>query len=109
MEEEQGFFDFAAYAGFTKHLGSHGATEELIELCHIGEGKYVLDVGCGAGVTPCFIAKRYGCRVVGVDISAGMVERSKERAKRERVEDRRENPRNQHPKRSQRNAPAVWL
>jgi arsenite methyltransferase len=81
MENEQTFFDFAAEVGLTKHLGGVRATEELIELCHIGEGKYVLDVGCGAGVTPCFITKRYGCRVVGVDISEGMVERSKERAK----------------------------
>jgi len=88
MEKTQTFFDFAAEVGLTKHLGGLGATEELIELCHIGEGKYVLDVGCGAGVTPCFIARRYGCRVVGVDISKGMVERYEERAKREGVADR---------------------
>ncbi len=88
MEKKQTLFDFAAEVGLTKHLGGVGATEELIELCHIGEGEYVLDVGCGAGVTPCFIAKRYGCRVVGVDISEGMVERSKERAQREGVADR---------------------
>jgi len=87
MENKQTFFDFAAEVGLTKHLGGVGATEELIELCHIGEGKYVLDVGCGAGVTPCFIAKRYGCRVVGVDIREGMIERSKERAKREGIAD----------------------
>ena len=87
MENEH-FFDFAAEVGLTKHLGGVGATEELIELCHIGEGKYVLDVGCGAGVTPCFIAKRCGCRVVGVDILEGMIERSKERAKREGLADR---------------------
>ena len=88
MENEPTFFDFAAEVGLTKHIGGVEATEELIELCHIGEGKYVLDVGCGAGVTPCFIAKRYGCRVVGVDISERMIERSKERAKREKVADR---------------------
>jgi SAM-dependent methyltransferase len=79
MDQEPTFFDFAAEVGLTKHLGGVGATEELIELCHIGEGKYVLDVGCGAGVTPCFIAKRYGCRVVGVDISEGLIERSNSR------------------------------
>ncbi len=88
MEKKQTFFDFAAEVGLTKHLGGVEATEELIELCHIGEGKYVLDVGCGAGVTSCFIAKRYGCRVVGVDISEGMIERSKERARIEGVADR---------------------
>jgi arsenite methyltransferase len=88
MENEQTFFDFAAEVGLTKHLGGVGATEEIIELCHVDEGKYVLDIGCGAGVTPCFIAKRYGCRVVGVDISERMVERSRERAQREGVADR---------------------
>jgi ubiquinone/menaquinone biosynthesis C-methylase UbiE len=88
MEQEQSFFDFAAEVGFTKQLGGVAATEELMELCHVGEGSYVLDVGCGAGVTPCFVAKRYGCRVVGVDISEGMIARSRERAQREAVADR---------------------
>jgi arsenite methyltransferase len=88
MDKEPTFFDFAAEVGLTKHLGGIGATEELIELCHIGEGQYVLDVGCGAGVTPCFIARRYGCRVVGVDIIEGMIERCEERAKREGVADK---------------------
>jgi len=88
MENQPTFFDFAAEVGLTKHIGGLEATEALIELCHIGAGKYVLDVGCGVGVTPCFIAKRHGCRVVGVDISERMIERSKERAKREQVADR---------------------
>jgi arsenite methyltransferase len=43
----------------------------------------VLDVGCGVGVTACYLAKRYGCRVAGVDILPKMVERSRESAKRE--------------------------
>ena len=88
MKEQPTFFDFAAEVGLTKHIGGLEATEALIELCHIGEGKYVLDVGCGAGVTPCFIARKCGCRVVGVDILEGMVDRSRERAKREGLMDR---------------------
>ncbi|MBA7483674.1 2-methoxy-6-polyprenyl-1,4-benzoquinol methylase, mitochondrial [subsurface metagenome] len=72
----------------TKHLGGLKATNELIELCHIDKGKYVLDVGCGVGMTPCYIAKRYGCRVVGIDISNRMIERANERARRRGVEDR---------------------
>jgi arsenite methyltransferase len=88
MENQQTFFDFAAEAGLTKHFGSLEGTEELAGLCHIGDGATVLDVGCGAGVTPCFLAKRYGCRVVGVDIRAKMVQRSEERARREGVADR---------------------
>jgi arsenite methyltransferase len=88
MGNDQTFFDFAAEVGLTKHIGGLEATESLAGLCHIGEGKYVLDVGCGVGATPCFMARRYGCRVVGVDILEGMVERSKERAKKENLTDR---------------------
>jgi arsenite methyltransferase len=88
MKDRPHFFDFAAEVGLTKHLGGNEATEMMCELCHVSEGKYVLDVGCGVGVTPCFIAKRYGCKVAGVDIKEAMVERSRERAKRERLDDR---------------------
>ena len=87
MESSEQFFDFAAEVGFTKHIGGVEATEEMVELCHIGEGSYVLDVGCGAGVTPVFMTKKYGCRVVGVDILEGMVQKSKERAEREGITD----------------------
>jgi arsenite methyltransferase len=88
MENQQTFFDFAAEAGLTKHFGGLEGTKELAGLCHISDGAYVLDVGCGTGVTPCFLAQGYGCRVVGVDIHAKMVERSEERARREAVADR---------------------
>ena len=88
MENSEQFFDFAAEVGFTKHIGGVKATEEMVELCHIGEGSYVLDVGCGAGVTPSFIAKKYGCKVVGVDILEGMIQKSKERTEREGIADR---------------------
>jgi trans-aconitate methyltransferase len=60
MENGESFFDFAAYAGFTKHMGGLGATYDLVVLCHIGEDAYVLDVGCGAGATPCYLEKRIG-------------------------------------------------
>lgn len=90
MESKQQFFDFAAEVGLTKHLGGLAATDELVALCQIDEGSYVLDVGCGTGATPCYLVKRYGCRVVGVDISDAMVQRSRERAAREKVADRAE-------------------
>ena len=81
-------FQLQADVGVTKHMGGLKATKELIELCHINKDKYVLDIGCGVGKTPCYIAKNCGCRVVGVDISARMIAQSNERAKREGVADR---------------------
>ena len=88
MNNHKDFFDFAAKVGLTKHIGGLEATEMLMELCQVSRNNYILDVGCGAGVTPVFIAKTIGCKIVGVDISEGMVERSKERVKKERLTDK---------------------
>jgi len=85
-EVESPYFALQASWGITKHMGGLKATRELIELCHIDHSKYVLVVGTGTGVTPCHLAKSYGCRVVGVDLSEKMINRSNERAKREGVE-----------------------
>lgn len=82
MTQKPDFFDFAAEVGLTKHIGSLEATKKLLALCGIDQAEQVLDVGCGAGVTPVFIAKEYGCRVLGVDIKARMAERANEAAAR---------------------------
>ena len=74
----------------TKHLGGVEATEKLVEICHIDADSYVLDVGCGAGATPAYLARKHGCRVVGVDILPRMIERAVEMARREGVADRTE-------------------
>jgi len=90
MERAEQFFDFAAEVGFTKHMGGVEATDVLVELCHIGQGSYVLDVGCGAGATAVYLIKQHGCRVAGVDILPRMIDRARETARREGVEDRTE-------------------
>lgn len=87
MKSKPEFFDFAAEVGLTKHIGSLEATKKLLTLCDIENAKTVLDVGCGAGATPAFIAREFGCRVFGVDIKARMVERSNEAAARAGVSD----------------------
>ena len=87
-EGEPSYFEFQAMFGATKHGGGLRATRKLIELCHIDESTYVLDVGCGVGMTPCDVAKTHGCRVVGVDIRESMIDQAKERARREGVEHR---------------------
>ena len=85
---EEQFFDFAAEVGLTKHLGGVAATEELARLCHLQKESRVLDVGCGAGATAVYLAKKRGCHVTGVDVIARMIARCEEMARREGVADR---------------------
>jgi arsenite methyltransferase len=82
------YLDVQAYVGITKHNGGFGATDELLALCHIEEAREVLNVGCGIGVGSAYVARTYGCRVVGVDISERMIAWSRRRAREERVEDK---------------------
>jgi ubiquinone/menaquinone biosynthesis C-methylase UbiE len=82
------FLDMQAHVGVTKHMGGFEATDQLLSLCHIEEASQVLNVGCGIGVGPVYIAKKYNCRAVGVDISEKMIEWSRQRAREERVEAR---------------------
>jgi arsenite methyltransferase len=85
---EAGYFELQAYTGTTKQGGGLNTTRELVKLCHIDTASYVLDVGCGAGATPSYLAKEVGCRVVAVDLREAMIARAKERARREGLEER---------------------
>ncbi len=82
------YLDMQAYVGITKHNGGFAATNELLSLCHIAEAREVLNVGCGIGVGSTYIAKKYNCRVVGVDLSEKMIEWSWQRAREEHLEDK---------------------
>ena len=85
---DMNFLDMQAHVGITKHTGGLEATNELLSLCHIEHAHQVLNAGCGIGVGPVYIAKKYNCRVMGVDISEKMIEWSRRRAREERVEDK---------------------
>lgn len=84
---EASYFELQVYTGTTKHGGGLNTTRELVRLCHIHTDSYVLDVGCGAGATPSYLAKEVGCRVVAVDLREGMIARAEERARRDGVEE----------------------
>jgi ubiquinone/menaquinone biosynthesis C-methylase UbiE len=69
------------------HLGGKEATRDLLEMCHIASGSRVLDVGCGTGFTACEIAKEYGSRVTGIDISETMISKARQRARKDGLGD----------------------
>lgn len=70
------------------HPGGIEKTDEMARMCEIRKGKKVLDIGSGKGVTACYLAKKYECEVVGVDLSERMVEYAKEMAKKNGLDDR---------------------
>lgn len=85
--EQETYFELLAEIGHTKHIGGQAATLRLVELIDPHSGDVVLDVGCGVGIAPVFLAEQFGCHVVGVDITPRMIERSQERAQRHGVTD----------------------
>lgn len=82
------YFDLQAHVGTTKHLGGFETTKALIQLLQIDASKTVLEVGCGAGATACYLAKSYSSQVAGVDLRPAMVDLSRERAQKQGVADR---------------------
>jgi arsenite methyltransferase len=86
IDLKESYFELQSSLGITNHMGGLEATKDLAESCHIRRDDYVLDVGCGVGAAACFIAERYGCRVMAVDIREEMVARSGERARKKGVE-----------------------
>lgn len=70
------------------HPGGIQKTDEMAKACKIGKNKKVLDIGAGKGVTACYLAKKYDCEIIGIDLSERMIKSSEERAKKEGLENK---------------------
>jgi cyclopropane fatty-acyl-phospholipid synthase-like methyltransferase len=53
-------------------------TDLVAELARVQAAAHVLDVGCGLGAPALRIARRYGCRITGVNISREQVRQGRE-------------------------------
>jgi SAM-dependent methyltransferase len=56
------------------HARGFPATVELADRLPIGPGQRILDIGCGVGGPARYMAKRFRCRVDGIDITPPFVE-----------------------------------
>jgi len=73
--------DIARYLlGESYHPGGLELTEHLGQLLLLDEESQVLDVASGNGTSALFLARRFGCKVEGIDYSHVNVERAKARA-----------------------------
>lgn len=81
-------FDFMAkFVGLSVlHPGGFAATEQLLGLFQIDKDKRVLDIACGKGTTSILIAEKFGCKVIGVDISPELIEEAKMLARKSKLE-----------------------
>jgi SAM-dependent methyltransferase len=88
VNKDVSYLDLQGLAGVSKHTGGFPATEELLSMCHIEDASEALEVGCGIGVGAAHMARKYGLRVVAVDISEKMLDWARQRAEQEGVAER---------------------
>lgn len=62
------------------HPGGINSTEQLLALMKIKPEDKVVDMGCGLGSTSRYIAKRYGCEVLGIERDQNMYNGSIEKS-----------------------------
>ena len=81
-------FGFMAdHVGLTVlHPGGLKATRRLAESCHLDESVRVIDIACGKGTGAIYLAQRYGCEVIGVDISEELIAQATTLAKQKGLE-----------------------
>ena len=72
---ECGLFDFMANQVGIKvlHPGGYKSTDELCSPFGLNKDSHVLDVACGAGTTAFHLVNKYGCKVIGFDISESLI------------------------------------
>ncbi len=76
----------ARHVGMTVvHPGGFEATRRLAESCNIGQGTRVIDIACGKGTSAVYLAERFGCDVVGIDIAEDLISQAESLAKRRGV------------------------
>jgi len=87
--EELGYYDFMGYMEVPFfNVGGAASIDRLAELCQINKESRILVVGCGTGGNSCYLANKYGCTVVGIDIAERMVAHAQERAESQGLTDR---------------------
>ncbi|MBI2876650.1 MAG: methyltransferase domain-containing protein [Candidatus Tectomicrobia bacterium] len=68
------------------HPGGLADTEKLARQAGVTQETHVLDVCSGMGGPSCYLARTFGCRVTGIDVTESHYRMAVERARQERLE-----------------------
>ena len=79
---------FDQLLGETLRPGGLELTARLARVAGIGKNHTVLDIACGKGTTAFLLAREYGCRVIGIDLSNKMISACRRKADEEKEADR---------------------
>ncbi|MFX1501258.1 MAG: class I SAM-dependent methyltransferase [Promethearchaeota archaeon] len=83
---ELGIYEFQAYIGAmtSPTFGGWKGTDRLIELLKINEMEKpkILEVGCSTGYITRYIAKKFNCEIIGIDVGKLVLEIAREEAQK---------------------------
>lgn len=84
--EEMNYFELLAWLGIgSSHPGGFPTTLQNLNIIQAKSEEYLLEAGCGSGLTACHLAKTVGCKIIGVDNNPQMIEKARLRAEKEGV------------------------
>ena len=80
-------FDFMAnHLGLTViHPGGLKATQKLEDTLKINSETKILDIACGKGSTAFYLAEKYDCSVVGIDISEKLIQEANDTCSKKKL------------------------
>lgn len=67
----------------TLHPGGLKLTERLSDIAMFKPDSKILEIGCGGGITAIFLARHYGCSIIGIDKSNMQIASARDRANNE--------------------------
>ncbi len=68
------------------HPGGKQSTLSLLNQLPLDKSKKILEIACGKGRTAVSIAKKYGCRVIGIDILEDSIKEARKYAKKNKID-----------------------
>ena len=70
------------------HIGGRAASEHVLAKLAPAKDHHVLDIGCGIGGTSRYMARTFGCRVSGIDITPEFIDAARTLSERTGLADR---------------------